>query len=851
LPTTELPLDGPRPSKVTYRGRRIRQVLSAELFAAADRFRTAENVTLFTLLLTTFNILLFRYTHETDIIVGTATAGRTRPEFEQMVGLFINNLPLRADLSGDPTVRELLARAKENTLNAFSRQDVPFGTLVEATQFQRSLDRSPLFQVMFILQNFRVQTLQLADLTLTPIEFDIGTSKFDLTVEAYQKDKELLLEWEYNSDLFDESTVRSLQRHYQTLLENVIQNPERRLSELEMLSAEDRRTLDELVGEAPAEYPRDLCVHQLFERQATRNPEATAVLFGREKISYSALNARANRLAHRLRELGVGPDQLVGLCLERSAEMLVAALAVLKAGGAYVPIDPQYPRERVMFMLEDSRAKVLITEESLIGSLFLSGVAVICLDRDRDSLSMQPVTEVSSNTQPENLAYVIYTSGSTGKPKGVEVTHRSVVNFLYSMQREPGISPQDRLLAVTTLSFDIAGLELYLPLAVGACVVIAPRAALSDGAALTRLMEESEITMMQATPVTWRLLLDSGWQGKQGLRILCGGEALTRELANRLLATGSEVWNLYGPTETTIWSTIHRVDSRRGSVPIGKPIANTTVYVLDQQKQPVPVGVSGELYIGGDGLARGYLRRPELTSERFVADPFRPGGKLYRTGDQVRWLRDGNLEYIARLDHQIKMRGFRIELGEIESVLEQQPGVQHAVVLVREDNPGDQRLTAYIIPRSDSTGDAKNLRDALLHLLPEYMTPSQFVFLESFPLTPNNKVDRKSLPAPKNGAAPSALYAPPVTETEVAVAALWQELLKTGRVGINDNFFDLGGHSLLVVQLQSRLRQTFHQEVSLIELFQKTTVAALAEHLDASKPVQAESVARVEYSQPA
>ncbi|HEY2647255.1 MAG TPA: amino acid adenylation domain-containing protein [Candidatus Acidoferrales bacterium] len=583
------------------------------------------------------------------------------------------------------------------------------------------------------------------------------------------------------------------------------------------------------------EYPREACIHDLFVQQAKRAPEAIAVVFEQEEITYSELHIRSNRLANRLRAMGIGPDALVGICLDRTAGLAVAILAVLKSGGAYLPLDPQYPRERIAFMLEDSGAAVLITEERLIGGLPATVPSVVCLQRDHDSLMQERAEQPTCSATSENLAYVIYTSGSTGKPKGVEVTHRSVVNFLTSMRREPGMSEHDRLLAVTTLCFDIAGLEFYLPLTAGACVVVAPQVALADGDSLAHLIRESNITAMQATPVTWRLLLESGWSASPGFKILCGGEAVPRELANRLLATGAEVWNLYGPTETTIWSTIHRIDSRPGSVPIGKPIANTQIYILDDHQKMAPAGVAGEIYIGGDGLARGYFHRPELTAERFVQNPFASKGKLYRTGDLARWLPDGNIEYIGRADLQVKLRGFRIELGEIENAIEQQPQVRQAVVIVREDAPNDQRLTAYLALQNGVNIGGKDLRAALSARLPDYMIPSQWVFVNEFPLTANRKVDRRALPAPEDDGAASALSAPPATVTEIKVAEIWQELLHRKSVGINDNFFDLGGDSLLVAQLQSRLRKQLNCQISLVELFQRTTVLAIASYLDAQR----------------
>ena len=841
ISSTDLPFDRPRPAAMSFRGKKALLRLPADLLSATQKFGVAENVTLFTILLTAFDLLLFRYTGEPDVIVGSAAAGRTRPELEKLIGLFINNLPLRADLSGDPTVRELLGRLRETTLNAFSHQDVSFTELVEAAHGPREVNRPPLFRVMFILQNFTPRTLQLKNLTVELLEFETGTSRFDLTVEAREQSGSLDCQWEFNTDLFDDSTIARMQEHYRCLLEGILANPDQKISQLEMMTDSERTELAESANASRSEYPQDLCIHDLFAQQVAPQPNAIAVEFGAQRLTYKELDSQSNRLAQRLCSLGVGPGTLVGICLERSAQIPVALMAVLKAGGAYIPLDPQYPRERVAFMIEDSRAAVLITETHLLNSLPGRLPSVVCVDRDRESLSREvnkpPLHRVTSS----DLAYVIYTSGSTGKPKGVEISHRAAVNFLSSMRLEPGFSQNDRLLAVTTLCFDIAGLEFYLPLTCGGTVVIAPREALTDGAALTDLLATSKISIMQATPVTWRLLLESGWQGIRGLKILCGGEGFPRELADRLLQTGAEVWNVYGPTETTIWSTVQRVEKGVGSVPIGRPIANTQVYVLDAGRHPVPRGVTGELYIGGDGLARGYLNRPDLTADRFVANPFRAGERLYRTGDLARFLADGTLECLGRVDNQVKLRGFRIELGEIESALEQQTDIRQAVVMVREDVPNDKNLVAYLITQPGAARDSKDLRDALSARLPEYMVPSRWVFLDAFPLTPNRKVDRRALPAPDNNVSSSAAYVPPTTDSEIKVAAIWERLLKHSRVGVNDNFFDLGGHSLVVVQLQNLIRKQFHREVSLVQLFQRPTVAAIAALLDAENAKTAET----------
>jgi amino acid adenylation domain-containing protein len=836
LPVIDLPTDRPRPATISYRGASCQQFLESNVQESIRTFGIAGRTTPFVILLSAFKILLFRYTSQTDVIVGSATAGRSRTELEQLIGLFINNLVLRTYLSGNTTGREVISRVRDTVLSAFAHENAPLDHLVDVLHPHRELNRTPLFQVMFILQNFAASWPELTGVTIEPLEFDPGTSRYDLTIEACEdQHHKLRLIWQYNTDLFDASTIERMQQNYLQVLEQMMAQPQLPISDLPIISAAERSQLT-----APLErtaYP-DLCIHEWFAQQAARTPDAVALVCGSERLSYRQLQVRANRLANRLRAMGVGPDVLAALCLRRSADMLVAVLAVLTAGGAYVPLDPQYPSERLAFMLEDSGAAVLVTEEPLLDGLPLPTVPLICLDREHASLFAESPVSPAAGVSSQHLAYVIYTSGSTGKPKGVEVTHRSVVNLLAAMQREFNVGPQDRLLAVTTLSFDIAGLELFLPLVCGGQVILASREAAWNGTALAALLQQSGATIMQATPVTWRLLLDAGWTGTPGLKILCGGEALPLELSNRLLATGGELWNLYGPTETTIWSTMHKVDARSGPAPIGKPIANTAAYVLDPSRQLAPIGVPGELYLGGDGLARGYLARPELTTEKFVAHPFRPGDRLYRTGDLVRWLGDGNLEYLGRMDDQVKLRGYRIELGEIEVVLERQPGIQQAVVVLQEVAPGDQRLTAYVVARGGAAIDPAALREALSRQLSDYMLPSAFVRLNALPLTPNKKVDRKALSARPFEIPISTVYVPPRNGAEQKVAAIWQDLLRTDRIGVTDNFFDLGGYSLLVVQLQNRLRRQFQKEISLVELFQHPTVAS-----QASLVVQPESPA--------
>ena len=833
LPVLDLPLDHPRPPIQTHNGRRVTYRLPESLTEGLKQLSYQENVTLFMTLLSGFQILLSRYTGQSDVIVGTAVANRERPEVAGLIGFFVNNLVLRTDLSGNPTVREVLARVRTVALDSFAHQDVPFDRLVEILRPERMLDRPPLFQTMFILQNWPFTELQLPDLSIEPFPLESGTSRFDLSIEAIERKNTLECDFEFNTDLFDLASITRLQGHFEAVLSGMVENPESRMSDLPLLGTRELQQQLTEWNATDALFPAGQCADQLIDAQAARTPDAVAVRYGDATLTYRELIRRATQLAHRLRKLGVAPDTLVGICVERSEEMVVALLAVWKAGGAYVPLDPSYPQERLAFMAADAGLVALVTEEALLSYVAAPECPVVCLDRDRDSIAAEPETSLESTRTPDHLAYVIYTSGSTGKPKGVLIEHRSLVNFLYAMQQTFGLTVTDRLLSVTTLSFDIAGLELYLPLSTGAQVVLASRSVASDGQLLAATMRDAQITMMQATPATWRLLLESGWSDGQGLTILCGGEALPPQLANALLGTGAKLWNMYGPTETTIWSTMHQVEPGDDPLPIGRPIANTTIYILDEHHAPVPVNVSGELYIGGAGLARGYHNRPELTAERFIPDPFStvPGARLYRTGDKVRYRQDGVIEYMGRLDHQVKVRGFRIELGEIESVLATHDRIKQAAVVVREDTPGDQRIVAYLIATPGDSFTGSPLRAWLGEFLPQFMLPSTFVVLDAFPMTPNGKVDRRALPAPTDLAQPSAAtFVSPRSGAESTVAEIWREILRVERVGADDNFFDLGGHSLLVVQLQSRLRDRFQREVSLMELFRRPTVSTLAQY---------------------
>jgi len=856
VPALELPTDRPRPAQRTHEGVAFPFELSPELSRRVRELASAAGATPFITLLAAFRALLARYSGQGDVGVGTLIANRRRREAEGLIGFFANTLVLRTDASDDPSFRELIARERETALDAYGHQDLPFEKLVEELSPPRDLSRTPLFQTMFILQNAPgaagdegAGALELPGLEIAPVGIDSRTSKFDLSLymtDATEREGRFTGFFEYNVDLFDRSTIERMTEHFLRLLDGAVNAPDRRLSELTILTADERTTLIEAWNDTAAELPAEATIHGLVFERAAQDPSAEAVVFGDERLTYGELAEQAGALGAHLRGLGAGPETLVGVFLERSLDMLVAVLGVMASGAAYVPLDPEYPEDRIGYVVESSGLPLLVIQADLEEKLpeVAKSRRLVRIDADREEIAAAApagdLLDATASAGPESLAYVIYTSGSTGKPKGVQVAHRSVVNFLRSMATAPGFGAGDRLLAVTTLSFDIAGLELYLPLVTGGTVVIAARETAQAGELLLERTTSAGATVMQATPATWRLLLDAGWEGPPPAKILCGGEALPRDLADRLLAAlakgdGGELWNMYGPTETTIWSAVLRVTAGAEAVPVGGPIANTALYVLDPALEPVPVGVPGELFIGGHGLARGYRDRPALTAERFVPDPFteaapvEPGGRMYRTGDLVRWRPDGTLAFMGRIDHQVKVRGFRIELGEIESVLVGHEAVEQAVVIVREDRPGDKRLAAYLVasdPEQAPTVGA--LRAYLKERLPDYMVPPIFIVLDTMPLTPNGKVDRRSLPAPdRNRPELGEEYVAPRNPTEAALVEIWGRVLEIERIGVNDDFFDLGGDSLMVIKVVSQANKA-GLGVTTKQVFQNRTVAELA-----------------------
>jgi amino acid adenylation domain-containing protein len=802
-PAIELPTDRPRPAVQTVNGARLHFQLPDELSRRVHALSRTEGVTPFMTLLAVFQVLLGRYAGQDDVVVGTANGNRGTVETERMLGLFVNMLVLRTDVSGDPTFRELLSRVRTVVLGAVAHGDLPFEKLVEDLAPPRDLARSAIFQVLFVIQNTPLEALSRSSPGARGVIGEGGTAAYELSLYFIDTGQGFRGSLEYNTDLFDEATIGRLRDHYETLLAAAVAHPEARLSTLPLLpEAERRRIVVEWNSTARPVRPQP--VHERFADQAARTPDAIAVSFEGQDLSYRDLDARSNRLAHRLRRLGVGPEALVAVALERSVDMVVALLGVLKAGGAYVPLDPGYPAGRLAYMLDDAKVRLLLTQESLRPTL-PGSAEVLCVDAD--PLSAESAEAPGVAVDPDHLAYLIYTSGSTGRPKGVQVPHGALSNFLATMGDTPGLKPADHLLSVTTLSFDIAGLELYLPLVTGARVEIVSAETAADGARLLERLLVSGATVMQATPATWRLLLEAGWAGGS-IKVLCGGEALPGDLADELRRRGASLWSLYGPTETTIWSAVHRVEGTDGIAPIGTPIANTRLYVLDPNMQPAPVGVSGELYIGGAGVARGYRNRPDLTAERFVPDPFGPetGERLYRTGDLTRWRPDGVVEFLGRTDHQVKVRGFRIELPEIEGSLLGLPAVKAAAVLPRENGSGDVQLVAYVVFGPGSEPTVTEMRAALRERLPGYMIPSSFVILDDLPLTPNGKLDRKALSLlDARSTAGAAPYVEPRTSMERLVAAIWMEALGLSRVSVHDNFFDLGGHSLLSMRVLARV----------------------------------------------
>ncbi len=874
LSTLNLLTDRPRPAVPTYRGAKQFLEVPQSLSRALETLSQQEGVTLFMTLLAAFQTLLYRYTQQEDIAVGSPIANRNRSEIEGLIGFFVNSLVLRTDLSGNPTFRELLNRVREVTLVAYAHQDLPFEKLVEELHCARDLSRHPLFQVVFSLQNTPIEALELPGLTLSQFEFDSETAKLDLEFHLWQDSESIKGQVIYSTDLFDDATITRMLGHFQTLLASIVTNPEQHLIDLPWLTAREQQQLLIDWNDTRKEYP-DKCFHQLFEAQVEQTPDATALKSENVSLTYRELNIQANQLAHHLQQLGVVPDMLVGICVERSLSMIVGLLGILKAGGAYVPLDPSLPQERLNFMVEDAKISLLLTHSSLIKAPLVKGgwgdLLSVCIDEDWATITQQshenPITCISNN----NLAYVIYTSGSTGKPKGVLIEQRGLSNLARATIEVFNLQPSHRILQFASLSFDASIFEIVMALTAGATLYLANFESLLPGQPLLQILREKAITHVTLPPAVLAVLPTDSLPALQ--TIICAGESCSQEIIRRWWNSKRKFFNAYGPTEATVWSTVAEINAVDEKLPIGRPIANTQIYILDKHLQPLPVGIPGELCIAGEGVARGYLNQPELTAEKFIANPFndkkqfgsvgdveifsipptplKKGGlisslksrvreelnkaRLYKTGDLARYQPDGNIEFLGRIDNQVKIRGFRIELSEIETILIQHETVQKTIVIAKDNLSGDKYLVAYIVPNVETRYIASHahvtsvLREFLKEKLPEYMMPKAFVMLESLPLTEVGKVDRNAIAAlniPTNST--DKTFIAPRTPSESTLAKIWAEVLNIERVGINDNFFDLGGDSLLSVRLLDQIYQKFERTLPLSTLFLNPTVESLA-----------------------
>lgn len=839
--TLSLPADKPRPVQPGHSGANYYFAVPDRLAAQLGDLSRRHGVSLFVTLLAAFNVLLCRYSSQQDICIGTPVANRNRQELEGLIGFFVNTLVLRSDLSGNPAFTALLEQCGKTVLNAQAHQDLPFDKLVETLGGVRDLNRTPLFQVMFVMQNTPSDSFSLPGLQLIQGNADTKTAKFDLTLLLSQTDQGLQAAIEYNTDLYEQATIARMAGHYLSLLQGIVSEPDQRIAELPLLGQAEQQQILADWNATAVDYPQGRWLHQLFEQQVETTPDAVAVIYEQRFLSYAELNIRANQLAHHLRGYGIGPDVLVGVCMERSLEMVIGLLGILKAGGAYVPLDPGYPQERLAFMMHDVNTPIILSQSHLQDKLAASPAKLLCLDTQWPELAGEPVHNPKAALLPEHLAYCIYTSGSTGQPKGAVVSHQGILNRLQWMQAEYLLDAGDRVLQKTPFSFDVSVWEFFWPLMTGAVLVMAPPEQHKDSRALINLINRHHITTLHFVPSMLQAFLDTpGVASCTSLkRVICSGEALPAELVRRFYRHSSAaLHNLYGPTEASVDVSYWACPAEPGdTVPIGRPIANTALYILDRQLNPVPVGIPGELHIGGVGLARGYLNRADLSAEKFIPNPFGnsfdagAGSRLYKTGDLSRFRPDGTIEYLGRIDHQVKIRGFRIELGEIEARLHEHPDIKEAAVLAREDQPGDKRLVAYIVAnRTDSIG-VELLRGFLSDKLPEYMVPSAFVYLDAMPLSSNGKLDRKALPAPDRQAQLQTAYVAPRNDSEEMLAAIWADVLGLKAVGIEDNFFALGGDSIRSLQVINLAKEQ-GIDITLEQLYRQGIIRDLAAQPD-------------------
>jgi amino acid adenylation domain-containing protein/non-ribosomal peptide synthase protein (TIGR01720 family) len=825
----ELPTDKPRPANPNFRGHSISFQINSELTEKLKLLSQKSGATLFMTLLAALNTLLFRYSGQDDILIGTPTANRNRQEIEPLIGFFVNTLVLRNSLEGNPAFSGLLQQARNVVLEAYANQDVPFEQVVDALEIERSLSYNPLFQVMFALQNAPLNALELPHLKAQYLAVKHQRIKFDLSLilEEIETEQGSYLEgfWEYDSDLFTVERITRMVGHFQTLLKGIVANPQQTVRELPLLTESEKQQLLVEWNQTQQDYPQNLCIHQLFEAWVEQTPDAIALIFKGEQLTYRELNSKANQLANYLQTLGVKPETLVGICIEPSLEMIVGILGILKAAGAYVPIDPTYPSERIAYMLDDSQLAVLLTQEKLVTSLPQHQAQVICLDSDWKEISTESKSSPITSLTPENLAYVIYTSGSTGKPKGVLVAHRGLCNLSQAQIKLFDVQPDSCVLQFASISFDASIWEIVMALCAGARLYLGTREELQPGQPLLQLLQEQEITHLTLVPSALTALSSENLPALQN--IIVAGEPCPPSLVIQW-ASGRRFFNAYGPTESTVCATVAQCFEDMDVLPIGRPIANTKIYILDRYLQPVPIGVPGELHLASVGLAKGYLNRPELTDSKFITNPFseKISDRLYKTGDLVRYGNDGQIEFVGRIDDQVKIRGFRIELGEIESVLNQHPQVKDAIVIVKEDELKTKRLYGYFIPKTEAL-TFQELRQFIQDRLPDYMIPAFLIPLESFPLTPNGKVDRRALPLPKINPNELENYATPSTKNEQILAQIWQEVLGLKTISINDNFFELGGDSILAIQIIAKANQE-GLEITPKQLFGYQTIAQLA-----------------------
>jgi amino acid adenylation domain-containing protein len=848
-PRLELPTDRPRPERRVFRGANIPFLVSRKLQELLAQLGQSEGATLFMVLLAAFDVLLYRYSGQEDIAVGTPVALRNRPEIEDLIGFFINTLVLRTQLSGELTFRELLRRVKEVSLRAFAHQDLPFEKLVEELHPQRSLGQSPLFQVMLDLQNAPMELDQINDLRLSLVPIETQTAKFDLTLTFSQTDEGLDSALEYSTELFDEATARRMVNNFLILLEGIAEHPDTKIALLPLLTEAEKQKLLVEWNDTKPDHRERTHVHRVFEQQAQRIPNGIAVACASEMPSYEQLNRRANQLARSLQDSGAAQGNLIGICLERSTEMPLAILAVLKAGCAYVPLDPAYPAERLAFMMKDTQLKTVITNSSLLPRIPQMPVQIICLDRDSDAIATESEENLPTTPLLDHPAYVIYTSGSTGNPKGVVISHRNLVHSTLARMAYY-TEPAGAFLLLPSFSFDSSVAGLFWTLCQGGKLVIPEEGSHQDLAYLGELIERHSVSHLLCLPSLYRLLLEHEERRLKPLRVsIVAGEPCSADLAevHRRRAPQASLFNEYGPTEATVWSTVYdfRLFAGGNTVPIGRPIANTTLHIADRHLQPVPIGATGELYIGSEGVSLGYLNRAELTAERFIPDPFsrEPGARLYRTGDLGRYRQSGDIEFLGRADFQAKVRGYRIEPMEIELALAQHPSIKQAVALIDGNS-----LRAFAMLKPQSSASAGELRSHLKNKLPDYMVPSSFVMLESFPLTTTGKIDRKALaamesPKPEH----EQEFVAPRTALEQVLARIFAVVLGVDRVGLLDNFFEMGGHSLMATQVASRVRELLGIDLPLRRIFEKPAVGVLATAIlsDAPDRLRIERVAEL------